>query len=142
MKNPVSKLVFNKWVNLYGYAEGSPQQAKAAAASRPHGEGRGTRSGLFGSGSGSGSTGETRAEARVETPTGGEETPSRSADAGEADSSGVLVIDRHCAECGIQSANCKMCSGCKCVWYCSGACQKFAWKAHRVACKAAKTSKR
>jgi hypothetical protein len=71
---------------------------------------------------------------------GHEEAPSRSAVAGGADSSGALAIDRRCAECGVQSANCKMCSGCKRAWYCSGACQKTAWKAHKVACKAAAAS--
>ncbi|VDC08040.1 unnamed protein product [Peniophora sp. CBMAI 1063] len=45
---------------------------------------------------------------------------------------------RACVSCGSQDsedASLKVCTGCKRMWYCSGACQKSDWKRHKPFCK-------
>ena len=46
--------------------------------------------------------------------------------------------DRRCEGCGIQSAGCKLCKGCREVYFCSEGCQITNWPAHKMACKEAK----
>jgi hypothetical protein len=45
---------------------------------------------------------------------------------------------RACAGCGANARGMQQCSGCFKVLYCSAACQKLDWKAHRSDCKATK----
>jgi hypothetical protein len=66
---------------------------------------------------------------------------SAAAAAGGAASSSV------CAGCGMEAsggsggAKLRRCGGCRAVHYCSPACQKAHWQAHRAACKAAQGAK-
>eukprot|EP00887_Chlorella_sp_A99_P005525 scaffold1.g5525.t1 len=44
------------------------------------------------------------------------------------------LAGRRCAHCS-QAGTSKICSGCKCVRYCTAACQKAQWPSHRALCK-------
>ena len=44
--------------------------------------------------------------------------------------------DRQCSGCGKVLSEMKLCSRCRAVWYCSHACQRAHWPAHKRACKA------
>ena len=41
---------------------------------------------------------------------------------------------RICAACGHEAVKMRRCSGCRCVYYCSIACSKAAWRKHKHVC--------
>ena len=45
----------------------------------------------------------------------------------------ALKQRRRCAVCGERAK--EQCSGCRGVWYCSGACQQQQWRQHRSDCR-------
>ena len=49
-----------------------------------------------------------------------------------------VIIEKYCSNCGVAGVankDVKLCNSCKCVWYCSAACQKAHWKGHKKECK-------
>ena len=48
-----------------------------------------------------------------------------------------MSVEAPCDACKQWCADTKKCSGCRVAHYCGAVCQKGAWSAHKVACKAA-----
>eukprot|EP00662_Eupelagonemidae_sp_cell21_P057811 gene57811-biopygen43991 len=46
-----------------------------------------------------------------------------------------IAETRECAGCGEKGEKLRRCTGCRSVWYCSAACQKGHWLAHKPACR-------
>lgn len=57
-----------------------------------------------------------------------------SMDGATAARNGGTIIIKACASCG-QEANLKICGGCRAAWFCSPACQKACWPAHKAVCR-------
>ena len=56
----------------------------------------------------------------------------------ETKSNSTVVIEKFCSNCGeagVANTDLKLCNSCKCVWYCSAACQRAHWKGHKKECK-------
>jgi hypothetical protein len=49
---------------------------------------------------------------------------------------------KYCEGCGLQALKMKKCGGCRAVRYCSEACQRQHWRAHKVDCRARVSTER
>ncbi len=47
----------------------------------------------------------------------------------------ALVVSRPACHCCGSDASCRRCSGCDDAYYCSAACQRSHWRAHRPTCR-------